>query len=115
MQRLRHLVQRNNLSTSKFLQCLAMQAPFVWAAKQDSDELDCLSATARKQELKQAVRKASTMDKVQQLLEESDALASINPAKQVSYQYSDYTAELRRGKFPHHHEQAICTTCTSLH
>lgn len=84
-----------------------MQAPFVWAAKQNSDELDCLSATARKQELKQAVRKASTMDKAQQLLEESDALASINPAKRVSYQYSDYTAELRRGRFPLHNEQAM--------
>ena len=62
--------------------------------------MDCLSVAARKHELKQAIRKASTMEKAEQLLEESNALASINPAKRVSYQLSDYTSELQHGMHP---------------
>ncbi len=54
--------------------------------------------SARRHELKLAVQKAAAMEKAKQLLEESEALASINPAKRISYQYSDYTAELKYGE-----------------
>ena len=63
-----------------------------WSEREAPGKVDCLSVSARRHELKLAVQKAAAMEKAKQLLEESEALASINPAKRISYQYSDYTA-----------------------
>ena len=99
--------QTPKLVSSICLHCPTPQVPFLSSDQQEADETNCLSLAARKHALKQAVRKASTMEKAEQLLAESDALATINPAKRVSYQLSDYTAEVQQGE--HHRLFVDCS------
>ena len=62
-----------------------------------ANELAFCNAAAQRKEMKQAIQKLSTLEKVQQVLEESEAMASINPANKLAYQLTDYVAVFEEG------------------
>lgn len=62
-----------------------------------AEDLGCLSLQAQKQNVKQTVRKITALSKAQHLLEESIAVASIDPSRSLSCQYADFVARAHDG------------------
>lgn len=84
-----------------------VQVPCLQHQATDQAQQLFLAPEAQRAGLKHAVQQLSILQKVQSTLEESEAMASINPAKKIGQQYIMYNLDIDNGLS---HQSISCTS-----